>query len=163
MRTFSLRTLAAVAPFAIALGCAAMPHEARADGPVSPKGKGIVGGAFLGAEIVTMPMGIAGLKPRWPYVVFGTVGAAGGADGGSAIESQIIKTPAAGQQAGPPAEATVGMLAAGLALVIPTLVVSLNATTRHSRCPTSRRRRRRPKSRTRRPMGNRQGRPIKRR
>ena len=131
MRTFSLRSLAYAAPFALALGCAALPTEARADGPVSPKGKGIVGGALLGAEVVTMPMGIAGLKPWWPYVVFGSIGAAGGAVGGWAIESQINKTPVAPAQAGPPAEATVGMLAAGLALVIPTLVVSLNATTRH--------------------------------
>ena len=127
MKTFLL------APIAVAVGLAAMPHTALADGSVSPKGKGIVGGALLGAEVVTMPMGIAGLKPWWPYVVFGSVGAAGGAVGGWAIESQINKvaSPTPTNPGGPPAEATVGMLAVGLALVIPTLVVDLNATTRH--------------------------------
>jgi hypothetical protein len=135
MKTFSLFSLA---PFAVAVGLAAIPHAAFADGSVSPKGKGIVGGALLGAEVVTMPMGIAGLRPWWPYVVFGSVGAAGGAVGGWAIESQINKAPStpppAGTPApvsGPPAEATVAMLAVGLALVIPTLVVDLNATTKH--------------------------------
>jgi hypothetical protein len=68
---------------------------------------------------VMMPMGIAGLKPWWPYVVFGSVGAVGGAVGGWAVE-----------QADPPAEAPLYMLAGGLALVIPTLVLTLNATTR---------------------------------
>jgi hypothetical protein len=101
------------------------PTEAHAQaaeeetGAVSGTAKGIVGGAFLGAEIVMMPMGIAGLKPWWPYVVFGSVGAVGGAVGGWAVE-----------QAEPPAEAPLYMLAGGLALVIPTLVLTLNATTR---------------------------------
>lgn len=92
--------------------------EARAEGPVVGDGKGIVGGALLGAEVVTIPMGLAGVEPWWPYVVFGGVGAVGGALGGFAVE-----------QAGPPAEAPLYMLAGGLALVIPALVVSLNATT----------------------------------
>lgn len=101
------------------------PSEAHAQaaeedtGAVSGTAKGIVGGAFLGAEVVMMPMGIAGLKPWWPYVVFGSVGAVGGAVGGWAVE-----------QADPPAEAPLYMLAGGLALVIPTLVLTLNATTR---------------------------------
>jgi hypothetical protein len=116
--------IAAVAPLAVGLAVLATPGVARADGSVSPKGKGIVGGALLGAEVVMMPMGIAGLKPWWPYLVFGGVGAAGGAVGGWAIESQINAPD------GPPAEATVYMLAGGLALVIPTLVVTLNATTK---------------------------------
>jgi len=102
------------------------PTEAHAqaqdcsDGAVCGTAKGIVGGAFLGAEIVMMPMGIAGLKPWWPYVVFGSVGAVGGAVGGWAVE-----------QSGAPAEAPLYMLAGGLALVIPTLVLTLNATTRN--------------------------------
>ena len=98
-------------------------NEAQAQstevGPVTGTAKGIVGGGLLGAEIVMMPMGIAGLKPWWPYVVFGGVGAVGGAVGGWAVE-----------QAAPPAEAPLYMLAGGLALVIPTLVLTLNATTK---------------------------------
>lgn len=105
-------------------GLAALsPDEAHAQAAepdaVSGDGKGIVGGALLGAEIVMMPMGIAGLEPWWPYVVFGGVGAVGGAVGGWAVE-----------QAAPPAEAPLYMLAGGLALIIPTLVLTLNATTR---------------------------------
>ncbi len=99
------------------------PDEAQAQAAepaaVSGTAKGIIGGGLLGAEIVMMPMGIAGLKPWWPYVVFGGVGAVGGAVGGWAIEQEA-----------PPAEAPLYMLAGGLALIIPTLVLTLNATTR---------------------------------
>lgn len=105
---------------------ATSPGEARAQDadypPVRGTAKGIVGGALLGAEIVMMPMGIAGLKPWWPYVVFGGVGSVGGAIGGWAVEQAIGDTG--------PAEAPLYMLAGGLALVIPTLVLTLNATTR---------------------------------
>lgn len=102
----------------------ASPSEAQAqeaDGPdqVSPTAKGIVGGALLGAEIVVIPMGAAGLKPWWPYVVFGSVGAGGGAVAGWAVEKYVE-----------PAEPALYMLAGGLALIIPALVLSLNATTR---------------------------------
>lgn len=98
------------------------PSEASAQaaedtGAVSGTAKGIVGGALLGAEVVMIPMGAAGLKPWWPYLVFGAVGAAGGAVGGWAVE-----------QADPPAEAPLYMLAGGLALIIPTIVLTLNAT-----------------------------------
>ncbi|MFO0614330.1 MAG: hypothetical protein U0414_17215 [Polyangiaceae bacterium] len=97
------------------------PAVARAEGPVTGTAKGIVGGAFLGAEVVMMPMGIAGLKPWWPYLVFGGVGAAGGAVGGWAVEQATVDGPA---------EPALYMLAGGLALVIPTLVLTLNATTK---------------------------------
>jgi len=114
-----LSFLGPVAVGAALVGAAVMPATARAEGPVTGTAKGIVGGAFLGAEVVMMPMGIAGLKPWWPYVVFGGVGSVGGAIGGWAVE-----------QAAPPAEAPLYMLAGGLALVIPTLVLTLNATTK---------------------------------
>ena len=93
-------------------------QEAADTGSVSGSGKGIVGGALLGAEVVMLPMGIAGLKPWWPYAVFGTVGAVGGAVGGWAVE-----------QADPPAEAPLYMLAGGLALIIPTVVATISAVT----------------------------------
>lgn len=112
------RLSAWVALTAAAASVAVGMPEARAEGPVVGDGKGIVGGALLGAEVVTIPMGLAGVEAWWPYVVFGGVGAVGGALGGYAVE-----------QAGPPAEAPLYMLAGGLALVIPALVVSLNATT----------------------------------
>lgn len=109
--------------FAAAL-CAA--PEARAQeqaeedsSAVSGTGKGIVGGALLGGEIVMIPMGAAGLKPWWPYLVFGGLGSVGGAVGGWAVE-----------QADPPAEAPLYMLAGGLALIIPTVVLAASAITR---------------------------------
>jgi hypothetical protein len=94
----------------------AAPGEARADGPVSPTGKGIVGGALLGAEVIDLSLGIAGVESAWPYLVFGGLGAAGGGLGGYFIEQSA------------PTEVPLYMLAGGMALVIPTLVVVLNAT-----------------------------------
>jgi hypothetical protein len=83
---------------------------------VSGDGKGIVGGALLGGELVTITMGIIGVEDGWPYFVFGGLGAVGGALGGFAVE-----------QADPPAEAPLFMLAGGLTLIVPALVISLNA------------------------------------
>src|SRR6187397_214571 len=76
--------------FAAAL-CAAPEARAQAaaeedSSAVSGTGKGIVGGALLGGEIVMIPMGAAGLKPWWPYLVFGGLGSVGGAVGGWAVE-----------------------------------------------------------------------------
>jgi hypothetical protein len=100
---------------------AAQPAGAEEDtGAVTGTAKGIVGGALLGGEIVMIPMGAAGLKPWWPYLVFGGLGSVGGAVGGWAVE-----------QADPPAEAPLYMLAGGLALIIPTVVLSASAITRN--------------------------------
>ncbi len=85
--------------------------------PVSGDGKGIVGGALLGGEVVTITMGIIGVEDGWPYFVFGGLGAVAGGLGGFAVES-----------ADPPAEAPLYMLAGGLTLLVPALVISLNAT-----------------------------------
>jgi hypothetical protein len=86
--------------------------------PVSVTGKGIVGGGLLGGEIVIITMGIIGVEDGWPYLVFGGLGAVGGAIGGYFIEGA----------ADPTAEIPLYMLAGGMALVIPTIVVALNAT-----------------------------------
>ena len=91
--------------------------DARAD-EISPTGKGIVGGGLLGAEVVTMVEGLAGVRPAWAYWVGAIVGAGGGAVGGWAVENAVN-----GDGAIPMA-----MLAGGLALVIPAIVVSLDAT-----------------------------------
>ena len=92
------------------------PSVARADGPASPTGKGIAGGILLGAEVVMIPIAIGGIEDAWPYPVFGALGAAGGGIGGYFVE-----------QTGS-AEASVYMLAGGMALVIPTVVAVLNVT-----------------------------------
>ena len=91
--------------------------DARAD-EISPTGKGIVGGGLLGAEVVTIVEGVAGVRPGWAYWVGAIVGAGGGAVGGWAVEQAVN-----GDGTVPMA-----MLAGGLALVIPAIVVSLDAT-----------------------------------
>jgi hypothetical protein len=91
-------------------------REARAQ-DVSPTGKGIVGGGLLGAEVVTMVEAIAGVRPGWAYAVGAIVGAGGGAVGGYFVE-----------QGSPDGKAPMYMLAGGLALVIPAVVLTLNAT-----------------------------------
>lgn len=96
--------------------------DASASGPVSPTGKGIVGGALLGGEVVTITMGAVGVERGWPYFVFGGLGAVGGGVGGYFVE-KATKASTSGA-----AEPAVYMLAGGMALLIPALVVSLNAT-----------------------------------
>jgi hypothetical protein len=91
------------------------PH-AKAD-EVSPTGKGIVGGALLGGEVVTITEAIIGVRPAWPYLLGGGLGAVGGGIGGYFVE-----------QASSDGRAPVYMLAGGLALVIPAIVLTLNAT-----------------------------------
>jgi len=89
----------------------------NADEKVSPTAKGVVGGAFLGAEVVMLPMAIAGVRPVWPYLVFGGAGAVGGGIGGYFIEKSVDD-----------GRVPLYMLAGGLALVLPTVVLTLNAT-----------------------------------
>ncbi len=95
---------------------------ANADGPVTPTGKGIAGGTLLGAEVVMIPIGIAGVDKWWAYLLGGGLGAAGGAVGGYFVETKATSN---GQ---PLAEPSLYMLAGGLALIIPTVVLTLNAT-----------------------------------
>jgi hypothetical protein len=90
--------------------------EARAEGPVSGTGKGVVGGALLGGEVVTITIAAIGVESAWPYLVFGGVGAIGGGIGGYFVESAA------------PAEVPLYMLAGGMALIIPAVVAALNAT-----------------------------------
>ena len=85
-----------------ALGAAVLfsPADAQAqeanDPTVSPTGKGIAGGALLGAEIVMIPIAIAGVDAWWPYLVFGAVGAGGGAVGGWPVGfGRLLDGPAA--------------------------------------------------------------------
>ncbi len=106
----------------------AAPQSAFADN-VDGKGKGIAGGILLGAEIVTIPMALFGVKAGWAYAVFAGAGAVGGGIAGWGVESA---TGAYGQAPGNSVpgdgRAPVYMLAGGLALVIPAVVLLLNAT-----------------------------------
>ncbi|MBK8258301.1 MAG: hypothetical protein IPK82_37240 [Polyangiaceae bacterium] len=95
------------------------PEVAAAQGaPATGDAKGVVGGALLGAEVVDLTLGIIGINRGWPYLVFGALGAAGGGVGGYFVEQETRDAP----------EVPLYMLAGGMALVIPTIVVSLNAT-----------------------------------
>jgi hypothetical protein len=106
----------------------AVSGDAGAYGPVEVTGKGIVGGALLGGEVVTITMGAAGLRKGWPYFVFGGVGMVGGAIGGYYVEKKTAVVVNGSVQSGGPAEPAMLMLAFGMGLVIPALVISLNAT-----------------------------------
>jgi MFS family permease len=91
--------------------------DARAD-DVSPTGKGIAGGALLGGEVVTITESLAGVHAGWAYLTFGGLGMVAGGVGGWAVE----------QASGSDGQGPVYMLAGGMALIIPALVLSLNAT-----------------------------------
>jgi hypothetical protein len=82
----------------------------------SPTGKGIVGGALLGAEVVMVTEAAFKLKPAWMYIVGGVAGAAGGGVGGYFLEQN-------GDARGP-----MLLLAGGMAFAIPTTVAVLSAT-----------------------------------
>jgi hypothetical protein len=105
----------AIAVFATAV-VTAPARPARADN-VSPTGKGIAGGALLGGEVVTMVESIAGVRSGWAYGVGALVGAGGGGVGGYFVEK--------GSGDG---KAPMYMLAGGLFLLIPAVVLTLNAT-----------------------------------
>jgi hypothetical protein len=84
---------------------------------VSATGKGIAGGALLGAEAVVITESLIGVKPTWAYLVGGGLGAVGGGVGGYFVE-----------QSSSDGRIPVYMLAGGLALIIPGVVLTLNAT-----------------------------------
>lgn len=83
---------------------------------VAPKGKGIAGGALLGGEVVMGVEAAFGVKPAWAYLLGGALGAGAGAYGGYVIE----------REASP--KVSLYMLAGGMALIIPTTVAVLQAT-----------------------------------
>src|SRR5580700_7925065 len=102
-----------VPAFAIACGGSVLlgpVRDAHAD-EVSSTGKGITGGALLGAEVVTMVEAIAGVRSGWAYAIGAIVGAGGGGAGGYFVEHSSTD-----------GKAPTYMLAGGLALVIPAIV-----------------------------------------
>jgi hypothetical protein len=94
------------------------PLAAHATGvaEVSTTGKGAVGGALLGAEVVLDVEAAFKVQPTWAYVVGGVAGGIGGGVGGYFIE----------RSASP--RTTMFILAGGMALAIPTTVAVLSAT-----------------------------------
>jgi len=84
-----------------------------ADPPVT--GKGLVGGALLGSELVLLTEAAIKVKPAWAYYVGAGVGAIGGGVGGHFLESSLSSREA------------MYMLSAGMLLVIPATVAAMNA------------------------------------
>lgn len=105
--------LAALAAGTVLLGA---PSTAHAE-DVKPTGKGIVGGAFLGGEVVVFVEAIAGVRSGTAYLLGAGGGAVAGGVGGYFIEQAVSdgRIPAY-------------LLAGGLALIIPALVVTLDQT-----------------------------------
>ncbi len=113
MKLRTLTTLLALA------GATFTPLAAHATGvdEASSSGKGIVGGALLGGELVMVTEAAFKVKPAWAYIVGGVAGGAGGGIGGYFVEQNSS------------ARAPMLMLAGGLVLAIPTVVAVLTATT----------------------------------
>ena len=120
-----LRRLSWTAAMAVAISLAtfAAPMHAEAQ-PAMDMGqvidatpKGTIGLGIIGAEIGFAVPALAGLDDTWAYVVFPLIGAAGGAIGGFyAIDNNDNE------------RAAVAMLTVGMALMVPTLVLTLAMT-----------------------------------
>lgn len=116
------KTVTSLGLAAIAATIALTPATAWAEGPVTSRPKGMIGGGLLGAELALITTAIIDPDPWWPYLVFGLVGAGGGVAGGWAVEEASVDGDT------DTAEPSLYMLAGGMALVVPTLVAVLNAT-----------------------------------
>jgi hypothetical protein len=112
-RVLALSTLVAGSALTAFLPMSGVAHADE----VSPTGKGIVGGALLGGEVVTITESLFKVHPGWAYALGGGLGAVRGGIGGFFVE-----------QASSNGDAPVALLAGGMALIIPALVLSLNAT-----------------------------------
>jgi hypothetical protein len=109
--------------FAVGLALVAAIGTTSSNAPAAPEvsktGKGIAGGALLGGEIGYLTLAAAGAKQSWLYYTIPPLLAIGGGVGGYFIE----------QSSGVSPEVPLFMLAGGMALVIPTVVITLSATT----------------------------------
>jgi hypothetical protein len=113
-----VRMLLGAAPLALAVTFTA--GTASADvgkTAASGTGKGIVGGALLGGELVCSIEAIAGVQSPWAYVGGAVGGAAAGGVGGYFVEQGTDN-----------ARVPLLMLAGGMTLLIPTIVGVLSAT-----------------------------------
>ena len=105
--------LAALAAGTVFLGA---PRAAQAE-EVTPTGKGIVGGALLGGELVVFTEALIGVRSGTAYLLGAGGGAVAGGVGGYFIEQAVSD-----------GRIPVYLLAGGLALVIPAVVVTLDQT-----------------------------------
>lgn len=84
---------------------------------VGTSGKGIAGGVLLGAEAVVLVESAVGVHSPWAHAIGAVGGGIGGGVGGYFLEGSVSD-----------GRVPLTMLAGGLILAIPTIVVSLNAT-----------------------------------
>ena len=97
---------------------AATPARAQAEPvQVTADFKGIIGCGLIGAELGFVVPALAGLDETWAFIVFPVVGAAGGGLLGYFLIEQNDER-----------EIAVASLAVGMALIIPTMVITLSAT-----------------------------------
>jgi hypothetical protein len=121
MRTAIRRTLGFGLALAMATGIAATAtSDAEADVVpvyVGTTGKGIAGGALLGGEVGFLVLAGAGARAGWMYGTIPTALAIGGGVGGYFVEKGVADG----------SKVPMFMLAGGMALVIPTVVIALSA------------------------------------
>ncbi len=110
-----MRLLSSVLTCAVTVAWLANAAVAKAE-EASPNGKGIAGGALLGAELVMDVEAALKVKSPWAYLGGGLAGAAAGGVGGYFVE-QSVDT----------ARIPMLMLAGGITLAIPTTVAVLSA------------------------------------
>lgn len=104
----------------LGLAVSTAPRSAGAVGNESGEpeaiGKGIVGGALLGAELTLTVEALVGVKPWWGYLIGGGLGAIAGGVGGYFVADA----------AGP--EVPTAFLVSGLVLAVPTTIFVLSQT-----------------------------------
>ncbi|HEX3597293.1 MAG TPA: hypothetical protein VHU80_19435 [Polyangiaceae bacterium] len=102
----------------LSLGFAFASAAHAEDGPskTSPDGKGTVGGALLGGEVVMLVEAAADVKQGWAYGLGGGLGAVAGGVGGFFAEDNSNP------------KLAMYLLVGGMALAIPTTVAVLSAT-----------------------------------
>lgn len=107
------------------MGVFALAAPARAEVSSSPKG--LIGGVMLGAELTVIGEAIVGVETEWMYMAGAAAGGVAGGIGGYFVDD----TDSPGW--------SVALLFGGMALSIPALVLSLDATRRHWPEPKERR------------------------
>ena len=102
--------------FCTLLALLASAGEGRAESSTANRAKGITGGAIAGSEVVMLTEAAIGVQPGWLYAIGGVVGAGGGGVAGYYIGGSSSPKPPS------------FLLAGSIALVIPTLIGVVTAT-----------------------------------